>query len=180
MRQLKSLVTCLGLLLLLGCGGSGSGDSGNTPLPAGNTAPGADNADRSISLVLEATPLTGDEWSLMLSADDAADLYQLAGSLQFDPLRYEVLSTEAGGGLGGPEEAYFLSSGEDSGTLDFAYTSRYWGRLNSGDLNLLRLRLRALDGFSLADFSLPLETDVLRLRDSRKRELEPSLRRAGS
>ncbi|MCB1186855.1 hypothetical protein KDL29_06770 [bacterium] len=181
MRQLKSIITCLTLLTLLGCGGGGADRGGNADLSPGGNAPLPGSVDeRSVSLLLEATPIQGDEWSLMLSAEDATDIYQLAGSVLFDPTMYEITSVEAGGGLGGPEDAYFVNSSADEGKLDFGYTSRWFGRVNSGDLNLLRLRVRALGDFSLGDFSLPLEPDSLRVRDSQKRELEPSLRRAGS
>lgn len=179
MHQIKPLLTVLFLLLLMGCGGGGSVPGAqqlDQPLPVNNQPADSDQA----RLVLDAEALGNGEWSLMLRASQASDLYQIAGTLQFDPNAYELLSVEAGGGLGDPSEAYFVNSGGRNGELDFAYTSRYYGRINSGDLNLLRLKLRPTTEFSLADFSLPLETDSLLIRNSGKQLLEPSLSRGGA
>lgn len=181
MRQLNSILTGFVLLMLLGCGGGK--DSTGTQLPFGPAAgdnPAGIDADSTVRLVLDAENLSADEWSLMLRTQDAADLYQIAGSMLYPQDGYELLSVEAGGGLGGPDEAYFVNSESDSGKLDFAYTSRWYGRKNNGELNLLRLRIRAIDGFRLDDFELPQDSGMLRLRNSDKQDLEAEFSRSGS
>ncbi len=177
MLRLNSTLTIIILLLLLGCGGGSNapGDQARLSPPAGQPDPAAAGPVR---LLLSAEPIAAGEWSLMLSSEDTGDLYQIAGSIEFDPQAYEVLSAEAGGGLGGPDEAYFVNSGSTDGTLDFAYTSRFFGRLNSGNLNLLRLRVRPSGQFSLADFNLATDTDRIRLRDSARQDLEFSFGRS--
>jgi hypothetical protein len=180
MNHLKQLLTLLVLLLLMGCGGSGH-DSG-LPLTVSDPDSGQPGSqlEHAANLVLAAQALESGEWSLMLSSREASDIYQIAGSLLFDQTKYEIVSVEAGGGLGGPDEAYFVNSYESAGELDFAYTSRYFGSIHSGNINLLRLKIRPVDSFSLTDFSLPTTPDKLLVRDSHKRALETSFRRSGS
>ena len=172
MRSLKPFLTLILLLLLFGCGGGNGNPQGGQTFVPGAPEAGKELAAGEVNLRLNAQDLGDGDWSLMLRATQATDLYQIAGSLLFNPESYELISVEAGGGLGGPDEAYFLNSDASDGVLDFAYTSRFYGRINSGDLNLLRVRIRPATEFSPADFSLQLDDGKLLARDSRKRVLE--------
>jgi hypothetical protein len=167
---MRRLILIFSLFLLLaGCaGGSSAGPRGGQDsapvIPAAGT------------LLLDfVTEQVGDEVTVELRAPSAVDLYQVAGTLQFDPLRYEFVAVEAGGGLGQPGEALFVGQESQPGRVDFAYTQRWQGPGRNGLLRLLRLRVRATGQFDRADFSLDLRPDKLRARDSRRRDLAARL-----
>jgi hypothetical protein len=122
----------------------------------------------------------GANYRVNLHARGATDLYQLAGSLQFDGGRYRVINIEAGGGLGGPEDAYFIGRETRPGNVDFAYTRRAYGAGASGDPWLLSLVVEPQAGeLRLGDFSLDETARRLLVRDSHKRALPVQLRRGG-
>lgn len=175
MRLQSILLTTL-LLALLGCGGGNS--------PAG--APGADegaglqaNAPGSAALELSALRESAN-YRVNLYAQGVSDLYQIAGTLGFDGGRYRVLTVEAGGGLGSPQEAVFLGTESAPGQVDFAYTKRAYGTGYSGDLWLLSVVVEPLTGvFSLGDFTLDQTPGKLLLRNSKKQALNASVARGG-
>jgi len=164
---MRRFLAAILLILAVGCR-SGTG----TPIPeasspgVGYTPPATPPSG--LELQLNATA-EQDSWRITLSAPSATDLYQLAGTLIYEPERYTLRSVEAGGGLGGPQDAYFVWGEHDHGRLDFAYTKRYYGAGFSGQVSLLSIRVNALDGFRLADFRLDTSTGKLLARDSAKR-----------
>jgi len=169
---MKRLLTALALVLLAGCGGGGSGTGTTIPLPDD-----AGTADETGAVTLELSAQAQDgNWRVVLSAPAATDLYQLAGTLAYDPADYTVLDCQAGGGLGAPEECYFLSGEAAAGEVDFAYTRRFHGAGASGDLCLLAVLVQSTGEFRLADFSLETAADQLVVRDSQRRRLAVDLR----
>lgn len=172
-----TVVLC-SLLLLAGCGGKSSTPAasgpGNgpavTPVPAGEAG--------SVQLKLSAAQ-EGGNWRLILSAPEAADLYQLAGTLLYDPARYAIRRVEAGGGLGDPRESYFLDSEARPGERGFAYTRRYAGPGASGNTSLIHFIIEPVSGrFDLADFTLSTAEMPLKVRDSKKHDFSVSITRA--
>lgn len=167
---MKRLTALIGLLLLAACQGGG----GTAPTLARATPDPFGAPPGPLQLELNAAD-TGDQWRVTLQAPQAQDLYQLAGTLLYDPARYSIVTVEAGGGLGGPEESYFVWGQRTPGRIDFAYTRRYHGKGASGPTALLSVRFRPLAGFALADFTLDAAEGALLARDSLKRVLEVSL-----
>lgn len=155
---MRRLLTLIGIVLLAGCRGG-----------AGLDGPAAENNPGQLQLLLSAVQ-AGADWDLILSAHQASDLYQIAGALEFDATRYELLSSEAGGGLGGPDDSYFLAEQRQLGRLDFAYTMRFWGSGANGSLELLRLRVRAQNEMHLTDFELRTGPGELIARNGRKQQ----------
>jgi hypothetical protein len=161
--MLRTLFLILAGLLVLLCAACGGGNSRGANLGAGNGAGQGNTAQQPASgsqsglaaphsqsageleLNIAAAP-DGDDWRVTLSASAAKDLYQLAGSIDFDPAAYEILSPEAGGGLGGPENAIFSAQQRISGRLDFAYSIRRFGPGRDGELSLISLKVRSLSG----------------------------------
>jgi hypothetical protein len=167
MRRIAAL---LGLLLLAACQGGGGTAPTLTP-----TAPDQVGEPPN-PLQLEITAAeAGDLWRVTLQAPQAQDLYQLAGTLVYDPALYTVATVEAGGGLGGPEESYFVWGERAPGRIDFAYTRRYYGTGASGPAALLSVRVNPIAEFALTDFTLDTSADALLARDSLKRVLEVNL-----
>ncbi|MCC7478587.1 hypothetical protein IT575_09035 [bacterium] len=174
LRTLPGALCALTLLLLCSCGGNGakapaSGTQGNA---GGNQSPPA----REIALSLSARP-EGQNWRVTLAAPLARDLYQFAGSISYDNTRYEVLAAEAGGGLGDPSQALYVSGEPEPGRLDFAYTRRMAGPGMDGNLNLYSIVVRPLsndpaDAAAVAaDFQLDLSPERIKARDSRRQDL---------
>src|SRR5688572_28815146 len=123
------------LLILTACGkGAAPRQQGSGDAPPEGTA-------GSVRLVLDAEQ-DGSQWRVNLRAPGARDLYQVGGTLAFDPLKYDVVAVEAGGGLGQPDSSYFAGQETEPGRVSFAYTRRYWGEGASGDLWLVSLRVR--------------------------------------
>lgn len=112
---------------------------------------------------------------LMLAARDATDLYQVAGTLSYDPARYDLLNVEAGGGLGGPEDCYFVGGETVQGRVAFAYTKRWHGAGAQGSVNLLSVVIAPRRAFSLADFSVDTGPGQLLLRNSAKQAFAPTV-----
>jgi hypothetical protein len=154
------------LLILTGCGGGSASRSGNPNRPNG----GVSDAAGTVKLTLDAEE-QGGEWRVNLRAPQATDLYQVAGTLTFDALKYEVVAVEAGGGLGQPEDSYFVGRETEPGRVAFAYTKRYHGSGVSGDTWLVSLRVRPTGKFNAADFKLLQGERQLTARDSRKRRM---------
>ncbi|MBN2081441.1 hypothetical protein JW859_04445 [bacterium] len=167
---MKRLLTVLALILLAGCGGGGGAP---IQLPDDSGTAGEVGA---VTLQLSARAEDG-SWRVVLSAPNATDLYQLAGTLAFDPADYTVVDCRAGGGLGAPEECYFLSGEAIAGELDFAYTRRFHGAGASGDLCLLEVLVQPAAEFRLADFSLATGTEALKVRNSQRQLLRVGFRR---
>lgn len=151
------------LLLIAGCGKGAGAPRQQGSQPAGDSA-------GSVRLTLTAEEAAG-EWRVNLHAPGASDLYQVAGTLAFDPLKYDVVAVEAGGGLGQPDRSYFAGQETAPGRVAFAYTQRYWGEGSRGDLWLVSLRVRPRGEFRLGDFTLDRESRLL-ARDSKKRALQ--------
>jgi hypothetical protein len=152
------------IFLLVSACGKGVG----TPRQQGSQ-PG-DGTAGTVRLTLTSEEVEG-EYRVNLQAPGASDLYQVAGTLTFDPLKYEVVAIEAGGGLGQPDSSYFAGQETAPGRAVFAYTRRFWGEGADGDLWLVSLRVRPRGAFRLADFAVDRESRLL-ARDSKKRELE--------
>lgn len=173
LRTFLSVCCTLLLLPLFACGGGRRA----TTADDGNAAPAAPDSQRSagkLELTLTAAP-EGGNWRVSLAAPEAIDLYQIAGSLDFDPAAYEVLSQEAGGGLGDPTQALYISRETSPGHLDFAYTRRNYGSGASGDLLLYSLLVRprgaeVVDAAQVTSaFKLDQGAGHLLARDSSKR-----------
>lgn len=175
--RLRSILISASLLALLGCGGGANSPAGAPG--AGQLNAPSSGAPGSAALDLSAQR-EGASYRVNLYAQGASDLYQIAGTLSFDGGRYRVLTVEAGGGLGSPEEAVFLGTESAPGQVDFAYTKRAYGAGYSGDLWLLSVIVEPQAGdFSLGDFSLDQQPGKLLLRDSKKQALSVSLTRGG-
>jgi hypothetical protein len=162
--NMKRLVTLFALLLLAGCQSGSILDA----QPDGQAPEG-------LNLELTAAK-AGSGWAVTLHSADATDLYQLAGTIRFDPGKYRMVNSEAGGGLGGPEDCLFLAEEAHPGRMAFAYTRRIWGEGASGDMVLLRLTVEPQGQFSLADFELLTGNDELLARDSHKRRFETQIK----
>lgn len=162
------------LVLLASCGGGHRTVRGGQQdlLPgsnrAGQPAPNPDAGSVKLTLTSEQD---GSDWRVNLMAPSASDLYQVGGTLTFDSTRYEVVAVEAGGGLGQPEDSYFVGQETSPGRVSFAYTKRFYGAGNSGKLWLLSLRVHPKGSFSAADFKLDQNQKLL-ARDSRKRVMK--------
>jgi hypothetical protein len=160
------------LLLLASCGGGRHSVRGGAPeqpgggIQAGGQPPANPEAG-SVRVSLSAEQ-DGSDWRVNLIAPDASDLYQIGGTLAFDSTKYEVLTVEAGGGLGQPENSYFVGRETSPGRVAFAYTKRFYGAGASGKLWLVSLRVHPKGSFSAADFKLD-ENQKLMARDSKKR-----------
>ncbi len=159
------------LLILAGCGG-GSSSRANPGEQQNNN--GASDAAGSVKLTLDAVQ-EGNVWRINLRAPRASDLYQVAGTLAFDTLKYDVVAVEAGGGLGTPENSYFAGQETSPGRVAFAYTRRYYGAGVSGDTWLVSLRVSPSATFSLSDFTLLQGDGAVLCRDSQKRKLAVSV-----
>jgi hypothetical protein len=160
------------LLILASCGGGGSRPrTGQPDAPAGGVQqpgqPQPDPAAGSLRVTLTSEQ-DGNDWRVTLTAPSASDLYQIGGTLAFDSAKYEVVSIEAGGGLGQPGDSYFVGKESSPGKVGFAYTKRYWGSGASGKLALVSLRVRPVGAFSLTDFKLDPAAKLL-ARDSQRR-----------
>ena len=158
MRRILALVA---LLALAGCRGGGF-----LPAHSDQDSPSGSTAGK-LSLSLDARQQGGD-YRLLLAAPSAEDLYQVAGTLLYDPQRYEVVAVESGGGLGDPTQSYFVSGETEQGRLRFAYTKRFWGEGASGPVSLMAIRVRPLSAFRLGDFQLDQRSGMLRVRNSRR------------
>jgi len=167
---MRRIAASLGLLLLAACQGGG----GTAPTLAPTAPDQVGEPPNLLQLEITAAEV-GDLWRVTLQAPQAQDLYQLAGTLVYDPARYSIATVEAGGGLGGPEESYFVWGQRDPGRIDFAYTRRYYGAGVSGPAALLSVRVRPVAQFALADFRLDTAENALLARDGLKRVLEVSL-----
>jgi len=106
-----------------------------------------------------------------LTASGIDDLYKVAGTLNFPSGGYAVERIEAGGGLGGPGESFFFGKETSPGHIDFAYTKRYFGPGESGNLRILRIILGKTGQVVAGDFVLDNSPGKLMLRDSAKREI---------
>ena len=159
---MKRYVMLLALLLLVGCQ---AGSALHDP-PQEQSAP-------ALKLGLRLTAeQSGGDWRVLLTAPNASDLYQIAGTLRYDPARYDVLGVEAGGGLGGFEDCYFLSGEPVPGSIAFAYTKRRHGAGAGGDVTLLAVRVSPRGAFRVADFELDSAPGALVARDSAKRNFD--------
>jgi hypothetical protein len=171
MRRLLALVP---VLFMCACGGGSARlGSGNAPEAAGQSG---GRAALNISARVE-----GSMWRVDLMAEDAADLYQIAGTLDIDTAVCSVKLVEAGGGLGGPESAWFVGETDAGSRLDFAYTKRFHGPGASGDLRLLSVVVETTrSGLQPADleraFTLRQGAGELRVRDSERRNMSPEVR----
>ena len=159
------------LLLLASCGGGHRAARGGQQdqLPGNSTGgqPAADPNAGNVHLTLTAEQ-DGSDWRINLIAPSASDLYQIGGTLAFDSSKYEVVAVEAGGGLGQPENSYFVGKETSPGRVAFAYTKRFYGAGSSGKLWLVSLRVHPRSTFNAADFKLD-ENQKLMARDSKKR-----------
>lgn len=159
------------LLVLASCGGGSRPRGGQQDQPPVTQQPGQPQPDPAagslrVSLAAEQD---GNDWRINLIAPSATDLYQIGGTLAFDSAKYELITIEAGGGLGQPNDSYFVGKETAPGRIGFAYTKRYWGSGANGKLNLVTLRVRPTGGvFSLADFRLDPNARLM-ARDSKKR-----------
>jgi hypothetical protein len=175
MRFNSTLLGAL-LLALVGCGG-GDSDAIRAGGPNSQPVGASEQGDAAIEL---STVKEGVNHRVNLHARGALDIYQIAGTLSFDGGRYSVVGIEAGGGLGGPEDAIFLCAESAPGRLDFAYTKRAYGPGVSGDAWLLSVLVEPQAGaFSLGDFSLAEGPGKLLVRDGRKQALSVSVARGG-
>ncbi|MCB1217603.1 hypothetical protein KDL44_09425 [bacterium] len=160
----------LAVVLFVACGGGGGSQEAGTRL--GQPQPAEELSRGTLNLAMDSRAGSDGTTRVLLKAEQASDLYQIAGTLQYDPGLYELLLVEAGGGLGSPEEAYFLDGEGTPGRIDFAYTRRYFGAGISGEPLLLSVKVRPLGNFSLSDFSLDTSAGSYRLRDSHKQDME--------
>jgi hypothetical protein len=167
---MRRWIAFISLFFLVGCSGGAAGSRLHTN-PGGSVAPATAGA---LKLSLSAAP-EGGGYRLMLAAPSAQDLYQIAGAVKYDPQRYDLRTVEAGGGLGGPEDCYFVSGETTTGRIAFAYTKKLYGPGASGSVNLLCLRVTPKAGFSLADFSLDLTPGKLLARNSKKQVFAASV-----
>ena len=156
----------LAVLLFVACGGGG----GNEQAP-GNVVT-QDQLRSTLDLDLSSQAMSDGSYRLLLHGRQAHDLYQIGGTLRFDPVLYSIELVEAGGGLGGPEDSYFVDGQTVPGRLDFAYTKRWYGEGVSGDPLLLSVRVRPLAAFNEQDFSIDTSPGALRVRDSQKQNLQ--------
>jgi hypothetical protein len=160
------------LLLLASCGGGhaaprggqqdqlpGSGATGGQPTP---------NPDAGSVRVTLTADQDGSDWRVNLIAPSASDLYQIGGTIAFDSSKYAVVAVEAGGGLGQPDNSYFVGKETSPGRVAFAYTKRFYGAGANGKLWLVSLRVHPKGSFSAADFKLDPEQKLM-ARDSKKR-----------
>lgn len=159
-------IAAVAVVLFVACGGNGSDPDSSAPLP---TETGSDR--QVLDLGLSSESYGDGTHRVLLHGHGARDLYQIAGTLNYDPALYEIVLVEAGGGLGNPEQSYFIDNRDVPGSLDFAYTRRWHGPGVDGDPLLLSVKVRPLGAFELSDFSIDTSADALRLRDSQKQDL---------
>lgn len=175
MRKLIWLIAALSTLAL-GASCRTTGAALNPHTPAGNGATAAGEAG-DIRLALSAQPEGGD-YRLILAAPNAADLYQVGGTLVYDPQRYSIVRVEAGGGLGDPQTSYFFDGEQAPGRHGFAYTKRYAEAGASGPVSLLHFIVHPLGSrFNLDDFTLATRELPLKARDSKKHDFRVTLTR---
>lgn len=161
-------VAFIAAVLFVACGGGqSSGINANRQVE-----PGQDQLRTALNLELSSEALDNGSYRVYLYGRQARDLYQIAGSLLFDTGLYTVELVEAGGGLGGPDESYFVDGQSEAGRLDFAYTRRWFGDGISGDPLLLSVTFRPLGSFSEKDFSIDSSPGAIRVRDSHKQDLQ--------
>ncbi len=156
-------------LLFVACGGGGGSTGVSDRVNQPQISPDGDRG--TLSLVLSSETAADGNRRILLHGRNARDLYQIAASLRFDPVLYDIVLVEAGGGLGDPEQSYFLDSQSEPGKLDFAYTRRWYGDGVNGDPLLLSVKVRPLAAFNLSDFRIDNNTESIRVRDSRKHVL---------
>lgn len=172
---MRRWIAFISLLFLAGCGG---GATGARLAPGSHTGPGGANTPPALAgalkLTLRAAPDVGG-YRLMLCAPSVQDLYQIAGAVQYNPQRYDLQSIEAGGGLGGPEDCYFVGGETSPGRIAFAYTKMQYGPGAMGSVNLLCLRVAPKANFSLGDFSLDQAPGKLLARNSKKQVFTASV-----
>lgn len=171
MRALKAVaVVFAAVLFLFACGGGGGQQGQQSPA---QQVQGSDNALRqTLDLQLSSESYDDGSYRVLLHGKHARDLYQIAGSLRYDFALYEVIVVEAGGGLGQPDNSYFIDNIAEPGKLDFAYTRRWHGDGVNGDPLLMAVKVRPLGAFDLKDFRLEPQTDRFMLRDSDKQEID--------
>lgn len=158
-----TLFALLLLILLAGCRGGSKSAITDAPDAPNNSASGP------VALSLDAVEQDG-TWRVTLTAT-GKDIYQAAGTLLCSEDSYNVLSIEAGGGLGGPRDCYFVGKETEPGKIDFAYTKRFHGSGVNGEAALLSIVVEPHSGFSLGDFTLAAEPELL-IRDSAKQAIE--------
>ena len=164
-------------LCLAACAAGCRGNSAAVNLPASGGSNPAGGQANTVRLTLDAKQEAGD-YRLILSAPNASDLYQLAGTLVYDPQRYTLQRVEAGGGLGGPEASYLFDGEHTAGRHAFAYTKRYAGPGANGAVSLLHFIVVPLQGkFKLDDFKLDTTAGQLKVRDSKKHDFSVSVTR---
>ena len=110
-----------------------------------------------------------------MAANDTADLYQIAATIRFPAGQYEIDRIEAGGGLGGPEESFFVGDVTEPGKLDFAYTRRFLGPGRNGRIQLISFRANFQGAFSLDDFAVADAPADLVVRDGSKQAITMQL-----
>ncbi len=170
---MRTLFLSCFLFVLAGCAGGQLHSRLEPGAPAGTGAGQAVTAG-AVRLGLSASA-EGGQYRVMLSAPQAGDVYQIAGTLKYNAARYTLTATEAGGSLGGPEAAYFVAGETAPGQIAFAYTKRQYGPGASGSLNLLSVRVTPRSGFSLGDFSLDTAPGRLLVRNSKKQAFAVTL-----
>jgi hypothetical protein len=176
---MRRSIILISLVVLTGCAGGAMHPRVGPGATAGPDGPGSGQAKTAGELQLQLSAAAeGGAYRLMLSAPNAADIYQIAGTLAYDTSRYTLIATEAGGGLGGPEAAYFLAGETAQGRIAFAYTKRAYGPGASGGVNLLSVRVTPNAGFSLGDFSLDTSAGRLLVRNSKKQAFAVSVEAA--
>jgi hypothetical protein len=169
MRAIHILAAaCIAVLLFVACGGGGQ-PSGVNADPQVDHSP--DQLRSALDLDLSSEALDNGIYRILLHGRHAKDLYQIGATLEFDPALYEIVLVEAGGGLGGPHESYFIDGLTKPGKLDFAYTRRWFGDGISGDPLLLSVKVRPLGKFNKQDFRIDTSAAAIRVRDSKKQEM---------
>jgi hypothetical protein len=168
---------CLLLALLAAglLGGCRTGAAVLTPQGGSNQPGVAEAGELNLTLGAQAE---GSQYRLVLSAPNASDLYQVGGTLVYDPQRYEIDRVEAGGGLGTPQNSYLVNGEKTPGRLGFAYTKRFAGPGANGQVSLLHFVVIPRRGrFQLADFTLATADAPLKARDSKKHDFRVTVTR---